>query len=115
MTKLSILMIRAVLLVLLFQIFAPSFFQGDPIYSNQSDVLIYKNRFHDFSIPVLLKEKEKEKETEADEDFSLWNTIILFDLNCHNFNLNRIHSYAKSSSSAIDLRYKLTFFRPLVI
>lgn len=115
MAKISILMIRGVLLVLLFQIFAPPFFRGDQNRSNKSDVLTYKNPFRDFSAPDLLREKEKEKETEADEGLSLSHTITLFDFEGHNFNLNRIHSYVKPTSDAIDLRYKVTFFRPLVI
>lgn len=115
MAKISILIIRAVLLVLLFQIFAPPFFQGDRIGSDQSDVLTYKNPFRDFSAPDLLKEKEKEKETEADEDLCLSDAIALFDSSSHNFNLNRIHSYFGFTFEAVDLRYKATFFRPLII
>jgi hypothetical protein len=89
MVKISTLMMRIALLLMLFQFLAPSFFPIVAQDSPNTRETNYHTQHNSIVTPLLLKEKD---EKELEENSYARNQTLILDFTIHSLNLKATHS-----------------------
>ena len=101
MVKMSKLIMRIVLILMLFQFFAPSFFPMVPQAARNTGETSYHMQHNSLVAPLLLKEKD---EKELEENSYTSNQTPILDFTVHSSNLRATHS-CKSNYVSSDVLY----------